>query len=97
MANEGFPVASDEILPPEDFLARHGLEDLAGIMVEAHGGRFTVGQSYIECPPFAKMLTGLVASLEHVPNKEDILRQTITSMAAETAEAPVPEAAKKKF
>lgn len=83
-----------EAVESQAFLALHGLEDIAGLQIEAHGGTFTVSQALVECPPFAKMVTGLAASLEHVPNKGDILKGTIVSMGASAT--PNVETTKKK-
>lgn len=80
----------------EAFVINHGLQELADSRVEAHGSVFTVRQALVECPPFAKMVTSLAASLEHVPERQEILSQSIRSMAA-SAEAPAEPEAKKKL
>jgi hypothetical protein len=79
----------------EELITRHGLEELSGMQVEAHGSVFTVSQALAECPPFAKMVTGLAASLEAVPGGEDVLKATIRNMAAKTEVLEAPDAKKK--
>jgi hypothetical protein len=71
-----------------------GLEAIADLQIEAHGGIYSVRDALIECPPFAKMLEGMASSLADVPNRTEILSITIQSMATSTGELP-PEAKKK--
>lgn len=79
----------------EELITRHGLEELSGMQVEAHGNTFTVSQALVECPPFARMVTGLAASLEAVPGGEEVLKATIRNMAASTEVLETPDAKKK--
>ncbi len=88
-------VASPEAFDGQAFLAEHGLEELAEQQVEAHGGSFTVVQALAECRPFAQMITSMAVSLEHVPDRTEILKKTIQTMAVKTREEPGSEAKKK--
>jgi hypothetical protein len=85
---ESFPVPQEETIDGRAVFESIGLPDLAGQQVEAHGGTYTYAQAIEGCPPFAKMLTGMAASLEGVPNREEILRNTVQSMQAPKGESP---------
>jgi hypothetical protein len=76
------------------FIAEHGIEEIAELQVEAHGNIYSVREAIMECPPFAAMIKGLANSLGDLPNRSDIIANSIKSMAP-TAE--IPESAKKKL
>lgn len=77
-----------EAIDRDAFIAEHGLEDVAGLQIEAHGGIYTVRDAIAECPPFAKMVTGLAASLAELPisteDKTKAIEKSIRSAAVST-------------
>jgi hypothetical protein len=89
------PGFQPEAAATDVFLQQHGLEDIADLRVEAHGGVFSVKEAITECPPFMEMISSFAQNLEGIPNKEEILKKTITNMATSAVvESP---AAKKKL
>lgn len=95
---EGFPQQpfdDQEQLSGLSRLQEQGLESLAEMRISAHGGEYTVADAMTECPPFASMISGLAANLEGVPNKKEILENTIKSMASNTVSNEAVETKKK--
>lgn len=71
------------------FIDEYGLEDIADLRIEAHGGMYSVSEAIAECPPFAAMLQGMAATLADMPERTEILKNTVRTMAAGTAEVSV--------
>jgi len=86
---------AQESFDEQAFLEQHGIESLADMQIEAHGGVSTVSQALKECPPFARMVTGLAASLKAVPDKAEILKNTIQAMKSPDTSYVSSEAKKK--
>jgi hypothetical protein len=90
MGNESFdstPGQAQQQLNVEEFATQHGLEEFMGEQFEAHG-RVLGFEDIFKCEPAAKMLVALAASLENVPERKEILKQSIRSMAS-SAEVPI--------
>lgn len=100
MSPEARSLPQEEVIDRDAFIAEHGLEEIAGLQIEAHGGVYTVRDAVAECPPFAKMVTALEASLAELPisneDKSKVIEKSIRSAAVSTETVAIPEA-KKKF
>lgn len=95
MSPEVKSIPSVTEIDPQVFIAEHGLEAVADLRIEAHGGVYSVRDAVVECPPFAKMVTALATGLGELPNREEILTESIRSMATSTPEIVSPDAKKK--
>jgi hypothetical protein len=47
-----------EVIDGQAIITELGLEAVADLQIEAHGGVYSVRDAMQECPPFAKMLEG---------------------------------------
>lgn len=74
----------------DQIIAQHDLHEVADLQVEAHGSIYSVRDALTECPPFAKMITGLAASVEFLPQEQakEVLTQAVRNMAIEAPDNP---------
>lgn len=72
------------------FLEQHDLEQVADVVIQAHGDLYTVKDALERCPDAARMIVSMATQLEGVDNGKSILMGTLMGMAAS------PDA-KKKF
>ena len=92
------PLVEDQAMSLEEsksFLEQHGIGEIADQTVEAHGEEYTVAEAVRECPHLAKMITSLSVSLEAVPERENIIKNSIINSAAGTSNSEAVEAKKK--
>lgn len=81
-------VEAEAAIDAQAFIGKHGLQSVAGLQVEAHGSIYSVEDAIVQCPPFAKMITGLAVGLEGLPeeNRTEIITKSIRTMAVDTPE-----------
>lgn len=71
------------------FIAEHGLQEVAAQQIQGPDGKmYSVEEAIVECRPFAEMIGAMAIGLKDVPNKEEVMTNTIRGLAARTSHEP---------